>query len=55
MGEEVFDQLDVVRRDADEVSGAPPREVGWRQRVELPENVETHVGQQAIRHVVGEP
>ena len=32
VGEEILDQLDVVGGDADEIAGAPPHEIGGRQR-----------------------
>jgi hypothetical protein len=44
VGEEVLDQLDVVRGHAHQVAGAAAREIGGRQRVELAEHREPHVG-----------
>ena len=55
VGEEVLDQLDVVGGDAHQVARAAPRQIGGRQRVELAEDVEAHVGEQPVGHVVGEP
>ena len=55
MGEEVFDQLDIVGGDAYQVTRAAPREVGGSERIELTEEIEAHVGEEAERHVVGEP
>ena len=55
VGEEVLDQLDVVGGHADEVAGAATRQVGRGQAVQLAEDVETHVGQEPVGDVVGEP
>ena len=55
VGEEVLDQLDVVGGDADEVARPAPRQIGGGERVELPEHVQAHVGEQPVGHVVGEP
>ncbi len=55
MREEVLDQLDVVSGDADEVAAPAAREIRRRERVELPEHVEAHVGEQPIGGVVREP
>ena len=49
VGEEVLDQLDVVGGRADQVARPAPREIGGRQRVELAEDVEPHVGEQPVR------
>ena len=55
MGEEIFDRLDVLARQRDQVAGAAPHQIGRRQRVELAEQVDPHLGQQPVGDVVGEP
>jgi hypothetical protein len=50
--EEVLDQLDIVRRDAHEVAAAVLHEVRRGERVELAEERQAQVGEQAIGHVV---
>ena len=55
MGEEILDQLDVVGGQRHQIAGAAAREIGRRQRVELAEGIDAHLGQQAEGHVVGQP
>ena len=55
VGEEVFDQLHVVGGRAHQITRPAPREIGRRQRVELLKHCQTHVGEQPVRDVVGEP
>ena len=55
VGEEILDQLDVVRGERHQIAGAPAHQIGRRQRVELAEGVDAHLGQQAEGHVVGQP
>ena len=55
VGEEVLDELDVVRRHAHQVARPPARQVRGRQRVERAEEPEPHVGQEPVRDVVGQP
>ena len=55
MGEEILDQLDVVRGQRHQVAGAAARQVSRCQRVELAEGVDAHLGQQAEGHVVRHP
>jgi hypothetical protein len=53
--EEVLDGLDVLRRQRDQVARAPLEEIGGRQRFELRIELDAHLGEQAIGHVVCEP
>ncbi len=55
VGEEILDQLDIVGRQRHQIAGAPPREIGRRQRIELAEHVDAHLGQQPERHLMGDP
>ena len=55
VGEEVLDQLDVVGGERHQIAGAAAHEIGRRQRVELAEGVDAHLGQQAEGHVVRHP
>ena len=49
MGEEILDRLDVLRRQRDQVAGAPAQQIGRRQRIQLAEQVDAHLGQQRDR------
>ncbi len=55
VGEEVLDQLDVVGGHAEQIAGPPRGQVGRAQLHELAEEAHAHVGEQPVRHVVGEP
>ncbi len=55
VGEEILDHFDVMRGDAQKVARAPARHIGWGQGVEFAEDVDAHLGQQAVGHVVGDP
>ena len=55
MREEGFDRLDVLGREADEIAGAPAQQISRCQRVELVEEVDAHLGQKAIGHVMRQP
>ena len=55
VGEEVLDQLDVVGGQRHQIAGAPAHQIGRRQRIELAEGVDAHLGQQAEGHVVRQP
>ena len=55
VGEEVLDQLDVVGGQRHQIAGAAAHQIGRRQRVELAEDVDAHLGQQAEGHVVRQP
>ena len=55
MREEVLDQLHVVGGGADQIARPPARQIGGRERVELVEDGQPHVGQQAVGDVVGHP
>ena len=55
MGEEILDELDVVRGEVHQVARAPPHQIGGRQLVELAEGIDAHLRQQAERHVVRHP
>ncbi len=55
VGKEIFDELYVMRRQRHEFAGAPPREIGRRQGVELAEDGDAHLGQQPECHLMGDP
>ena len=55
MGEEIFDRLDVLVGERDQVAGAPPHQIGRRQGVELAEQIDPHFRQQPIGDVVRQP
>ncbi len=48
----VFDGLDILGGETDEIAGAPAQEIGRRQRVELGEQRNAHIGEQPVRHVM---
>ena len=55
VGEEILDRLDVLRRQRHQVAGTPPQQVGRRQRVQLVEQRDPHLGQQLVGHGVRHP
>ena len=55
MGEEILDQLDVVRGERHQIASAAAHQIGRCQRIELAEGVDAHLGQQAEGHVVRKP
>jgi hypothetical protein len=55
VGEEVLDELDVVRRHPHEVARPPARQVRGGQGVEHAEEPEPHVGEKPVRDVMSEP
>ena len=55
MGVEIFDCLDVLRRQRDQIAGAAAQQIAGRQRIELAEQRDAHVGEQVIGHGVRLP
>ena len=53
--EEIFDGLDVLVGECDQVAGAPPHQIGRRQSVELAEQIDPHLRQQPVGDVVRQP
>ena len=53
--EEILDGLDVLRRKRQQVAGAALEQISRRERFELDEEIDAHLGKQAIRHVVRQP
>ena len=52
MGIEIFDRLDVLGGQRDQVAGAAFQQIGRRQRVQLAVQIDAHHRQQPVRHVV---
>ena len=55
VGEEIFDGLDILVGERDQVAGAPPHQISRRQGVELAEQIDPHFRQQPIGDVVRQP
>ena len=55
MSKEVFDELDIIGDKRHQIARAAAHQVGRRQRIELAEDVEPHLGQQPERHVMSNP
>ena len=55
MGKEIFDQFDILGRNAHQVAGPSAHQIGWRKFVQLAEHVDPHLGKQSKRHVMGYP
>jgi len=52
VGVEILDRLDILRRQCDQIAGAAAQQIAGRQRVELAEQCDAHVGEQTIGHGV---
>ena len=55
MGVEILDRLDILGRERHQIAGAAPQQIGRCQTVELGEQRDAHLRQQAIGHVVRQP
>ncbi len=55
MGKEIFDRLDILAGERDQIARAAPHQIGRRQRVELAVEIDPHLGQQAIGDIVRPP
>ena len=55
MGEEILDELDVVRCQSHEIPGATAHQISRRQCIELAVDIDAHLRQQPERHIVSDP
>ncbi len=55
VGIKIFDRFHVLRRQRDQIAGAAAQQIAGRQRIELAEQRDAHVGEQMISHGVRLP
>ena len=55
VSEEILDRFHILRREREQISRPPFQQIGRGERFELAVEIDAHLGEQAIRHLVGKP